>query len=72
MIVDPTLNDPLVKPHTLYENCAYDQFYTKKIDGKSLIEPLFGMYENKDDIESFIRQALSFLERNIAVLKRNQ
>lgn len=69
MIVDPTLNDPLVKPHTLYENRAYDQFYTQKVYGKSLMEHLCEMYENKIDIESFIRQALTFVETHLDIVK---
>lgn len=68
MIVEPTLNDPKVKPHTLYENRAYDQFYTKTVDGKSFIEHLNEMYQDKIDIESFIRQAFDFVETNVSTL----
>jgi len=68
MIVEPTLNDPKVKPHTLYENRAYDQFYTKTVDGKSFIEHLNEMYQDKTDIESFIRQAFDFVETNVSTL----
>ncbi len=71
LIVDPTLNDPSVKPFTLYENRAYDQFYVRTVKGKSFMEHLNVMYTEKTDIETFMRQALKFVENHIDVLKEN-
>lgn len=68
MIVDPTLNDPAVKPHTLYDNRAYEQFYTTMIEGKSVMTHLRAMYDAKTDIEDFMRRGLEFVEQNYAVI----
>ena len=68
MIVDPTLNDPMVKPYTLYENRAYDQFYTQMVDGKSVMDHLREMYCQKTSIETFMRKGFAFVEKHIDVL----
>lgn len=70
MVVDPTLNDPTVKPHTMYENRAYDQFYTQMVGGKSMIDHLQKLYDKKASIEDFLREGLAFAERNIDILTK--
>ncbi len=68
MIVDPTLNDPSVKVHTLYKNRAYDLFYQPLSDGKSMMDRLNELYQRKTSIEVFMRGAFAFVEKNINVL----
>ncbi len=68
MVVAPTLNDPTVKPYTLYENRAYDQFYTQMVNEKSIIEHLQELYDKKTSIEDFLRNGLAFTKKNIDVL----
>ena len=58
----------MVKPYTLYENHAYDQFYTQMVDGKSVMDHLREMYCQKTSIETFTRRGFAFVEKHIDVL----
>ena len=60
----------MVKPYTLYENRAYDQFYTQRVDGKSMMDRLKEMYCQKESIEAFMREGFAFVEKHIDVLLR--
>lgn len=59
IIVDPTLNDERVKPHTLYENKAYPQFYSINAnDDMSIMDKIKACYEiYKNNISEFIKKA---------------
>ena len=65
IVVDPTLNDESVRKYTLYENKAYDQFYTKMIGEKSVMEHIGDMYDRKTCIEDFLTEAYAFVESHI-------
>ena len=68
IIVDPTLNDKNVRPYTLYENKAYDQFYKPVINGRSIMSYILEMYESKSSIESFLIEAYALVCDNITSL----
>ncbi|WP_455718260.1 hypothetical protein [Anaerosporobacter sp.] len=72
IIVDPTLNDLSVKPFTLYENRAYDQFYTQMVNGKSIMQHILDMYDSKNSIEEFIIDAYNFVCQNIEFLIKGE
>ncbi|WP_167957989.1 hypothetical protein [Anaerosporobacter faecicola] len=65
IIVDPTLNDKNVKPYTLYENRAYDQFYQPLIQNRSPMNYIKEMYESKVSIERFLEEAYVFVCNNM-------
>ena len=58
----------MVKPYTLYENRAYDQFYTQMVDGKSMMDRLREMYFQKESIKAFLREGFAFVEKHIDFL----
>lgn len=68
IIVDPTLNDTAVKPFTLYENRAYDQFYTQMVEDKSIMQHIIDMYASKNSIEEFLEDGYNFVCQNTELL----
>lgn len=68
MIVDPTLNDPAVRPHTLYENRAYEQFYLRPDGGEGAMDRLRALYADRRSIEDFLLRAYELAESDIEAL----
>lgn len=62
IIVDPTLNDPAVCKHTLYENRAYEEFYISQNDKKSPIERLKQIYEGRSDVKDLLLRGYELAE----------
>lgn len=69
IVVDPTLNDERVKPYTLYENRAYEQFYLPLIENRSIMSYVKQMYESKSSIEGFLEEAYKFVCNNKEIIK---
>jgi hypothetical protein len=64
IIVDPTLNDERVKPHTLYENKAYHMFYEKDSSGVSLMDKIKECYGESGSIEAFLDDSYEIIRKH--------
>ena len=68
IIVDPTLNDEKVKPFTLYENKAYEQFYQPNKDNRSVMSYIEEMYDCKVSMEQFLEDSYAFVCKHIDLI----
>lgn len=69
MAVDPTLNIPSIQKIAPYTQKAYEQFYEKMLDGRSVEEHIINMFANRTSMESFLNEAYDFIDKNKSLLK---
>lgn len=66
MVVDPIMRKDerlhRINPY-FNDGCVYEYFYSMKIDGKPILETLYGMYD-KTDIHSFMEQSYAYCKKH--------
>ncbi|MCL2854093.1 MAG: hypothetical protein FWE21_00580 [Defluviitaleaceae bacterium] len=71
MVVDPIMRkDPRLSSINPYfeDRCAYDYFYTMKVDEKPMLETLYQMYTSLDILE-FMEQGFAYCQRHEGEIK---
>lgn len=65
IVVDPTLNEPIIKGLIPYEHRSYEQFYHETINGITIMDKIKELYNNQENIEDFLNNTHKFITDNI-------
>lgn len=66
LAIEPTLNDCRIQSILPIRHTAYDSFRQMQIGGKALTEHIQAIYDNSENIESFLDEAYAFIAQNIS------
>ncbi|WP_312371655.1 hypothetical protein [Lachnoclostridium sp.] len=64
LIVDPTLNEPMLQEIVPIPQKAYEQFYVQKIEGTTVMTHVNELYKHKLSIEQFLEEAHEFIKKH--------
>ena len=64
LIVDPTLNEPILQEIVPIPQQAYEQFYVQKIGDTPVMTHIKEIYERKESMEHFLEEAHSFIQKH--------
>lgn len=70
LIVDPTLNEPMIQRIAPYEQKAYPQFYNQSINGKPLMNYIKEFYQERKSMADFLDRSYDFIEKNIVEIRQ--
>ncbi|ABX42787.1 hypothetical protein [Lachnoclostridium phytofermentans] len=64
LIVDQTLNEPMLQEIVPIPQKAYEQFYVQKIEGIPVMTHIKELYKHKVSIEHFLEEAHEFIKEH--------
>ncbi len=64
LIIDPTLNEPILQKIVPIPQLAYEQFYVQKIGEVPVMTHIKEIYERKENMEHFLEEAHVFIQKH--------